>query len=147
MSIDIHELAAQVNFAVNSDVRYRVDMELYGRAEFWTVVRGMGEGDCDDYALTKRYRLLEAGVPLELLRLAVVFTETEEGRGRLRAKRSGIDTMGDHALLVVSAPNGDWLLDNRMPLLTPMSDTGYDLDRIQVPHTFVWEHGVLPGAA
>lgn len=147
MSINVRDIAAQVNFAVNSDVRYRVDMELYGRAEFWTVVHGLGEGDCDDYALTKRHRLLAAGVPLELLRLAVVFTETEEGRRRLAVKRSGVDYMGDHALLVVSAEDGDWLLDNRLPLLTRMSDTGYDLDRIQVPHTLVWEHGVLPGAA
>lgn len=142
---DLVDVFARVNFEVNGDIRYRTDMELYGRADFWAVVQGRGEGDCDDYTLTKRARLLAAAVPLELLRIAVVFTETAEGRERLGLKRGGAPSvMGDHAVLIAREPGGDWVMDNRFSTLMPFSETGYDLDRIQVVGRHEWEHGVLP---
>jgi predicted transglutaminase-like cysteine proteinase len=146
VTIDVYEALERINFEVNNDIQYRTDIDLYGRGDFWAIVQGRGQGDCEDYALTKRARLTALGVPLELLRLALVFTETRQGRDRLAMKRRGEPgVMGDHAILVGRAPNGDWNLDNRFPLLTRLSETGYDLDRIQIAGTYRWEHGVLPG--
>lgn len=54
-------------------------------------------GDCEDYALTKKHRLLEAGWPGESLRFATVLTE------------SG----AYHAVLLVEHAAGRLVLDNR----------------------------------
>lgn len=55
------------------------------------------EGDCDDYAVTKRKRLAELGWPAASLRIAVTRTASGEG----------------HAVLVVRTSDGDLVLDNR----------------------------------
>jgi predicted transglutaminase-like cysteine proteinase len=34
-----------------------------------------GYGDCDDYALAKRMALIEAGLPMRALRIAIVRTD------------------------------------------------------------------------
>lgn len=85
---------AQVNETVNR-LPYRVDLERYGRPEFWTEIDAAG-GDCEDFALGKRRRLRELGWPEESLRLA---TCTYHGDG--------------HAVLTVDTDAGVWVLDNR----------------------------------
>lgn len=134
-----YAVAAKVNAEVNFETQYKTDLELYGLLEFWTVANGAG--DCDDYALAKRQRLLAAGWPVEKLRLACVFTETSEGRQRLANKRAGGRAAGDHAVLVVSTSAGDFILDNRFDRPMLLSETGYDLDRIQVAGSNEWEEG------
>ena len=60
-------LLRQVNDAVNGALRYRPE-----RNEAWRV--GGSSGDCEDYALTKRSRLIRAGLPAGALRIATAST-------------------------------------------------------------------------
>jgi predicted transglutaminase-like cysteine proteinase len=135
-----YDLVQRINWEVNSNTIYKTDAEKYFTPEFWEAADG--EGDCEDYALAKRNRLLALGVPLQDLRLCVVFTETEEGQRRLRLKRAGVmETEGDHAVLVVRDSRSDWILDNRFAQPMALSDTPYVIDRIQIAGTHDWEHG------
>ncbi len=136
---DEYSTMERINALVNAGTRYRSDLSLYGQPEFWTCADG--EGDCEDYALAKRRRLLASGFPLESLRLAVVFTETPDGRYWLERKRQGFGVSGDHAVLVVTVPEGDWILDNRFPGPQTLAATRYAIDRIQIAGTKEWEHG------
>jgi predicted transglutaminase-like cysteine proteinase len=47
----------RVNDEVNASIRYRSDLDQYGVVDWWVVNPPSGEGDCEDYALTKRQRL------------------------------------------------------------------------------------------
>lgn len=105
-------LMTTVNRAVNRTIRSRTDLALYGVEEFWSLpeqVDGATYGDCEDFALEKRRRLIEAGFPAYSLSLAVVFTRQNQF----------------HAVLVVTAETGDWVLDNLSPWPTPWDETGY----------------------
>lgn len=140
MGYQIFDLARKINREVNRNTTYRSDPELYGRVEFWNPARG--EGDCEDYALAKFDALLAAGVERSRLRLAVVFTETPEGRFRFNEGRRTDWFSGDHAVLVVTCEDGDWVLDNRHDDIFPsLKDVGYDLDRIWNPQMKGWELG------
>lgn len=88
----------KINVEVNHDIRYQDDPS---NVDLWRA--GVTQGDCDDYALTKRQRLLKAGWPSSALRIAVVRTETGIG----------------HAVLVASTTDGDFVLDNRTNVMKP----------------------------
>ncbi|MCK1384505.1 transglutaminase-like cysteine peptidase [Bradyrhizobium sp. 21] len=66
-------------------------------------------GDCNDYAVTKRHRLIEMGWPKSALRLAVVLTA--DGRG--------------HLVLVARLSDGDVVLDNLSSSVRPWNAAGY----------------------
>ena len=87
-----------INAQVNREIRYTDDPS---DKDLWRA--GVSAGDCDDYALTKRQRLLDAGWPSSALRIATV--RTEGGIG--------------HAVLVVSTTEGDFVLDNRTNVVKP----------------------------
>jgi predicted transglutaminase-like cysteine proteinase len=101
-------LLVSVNDAVNTAVRPLEDGSHYGRAEYWTLVTD-GYGDCDDYALTKRKALIDAGFPMAALRIATAVT------------RKGTR----HAVLTVATDKGDYVLDNSHALILPWDQTGY----------------------
>ena len=61
------ELAAQIHRAVNSATDYVSDSAQYGIPEHWEPASG--RGDCEDYALAKRARLLAAGWPADRMAL------------------------------------------------------------------------------
>ena len=67
---DSLQLAAQVNARVNREIRAATDAINYGVSERWTLPYN-GRGDCEDIALLKMKRLIEAGVPSSSLLLAV----------------------------------------------------------------------------
>ncbi len=97
-----------VNERVNRAIKFEDDKEHYGRAEFWTIPTD-GYGDCEDYALTKRKALIDAGLPEKALRVAVVRTWRGEG----------------HAVLTVSTDHGDYVLDNREWEILPWTEAKY----------------------
>lgn len=89
------QLLNRINRTVNDAIWPEEDALHYGRAEYWTIPTD-GRGDCDDYAVTKRKSLAEAGLPASSLRLAVVISPV----------------VGRHAVLTVATDKGDFVLDN-----------------------------------
>ncbi|MBB3949137.1 transglutaminase-like cysteine peptidase [Aureimonas jatrophae] len=87
-------LVADVNSAVNTQIKPASDQALYGREEYWTLPDK--SGDCEDFALLKRARLHAAGIPLSDLLVTVV------------RKRDGTG----HAILTLRTRQGDFVLDN-----------------------------------
>ena len=103
----------KVQSEVNADVRYKTDIELYGKFEFWEIADG--EGDCEDSALVKREKLLGLEWDKDDLALATCWTETN----------------AYHAVLVVHTDKGDYVLDNRYPRVMAWKVLPYKWDKIQ----------------
>ncbi|CAN5414278.1 hypothetical protein BH10PSE2_BH10PSE2_09750 [soil metagenome] len=100
----------QINRDVNRAIRPTDDEHAFGKADYWTVPRGpRAEGDCEDYALAKRQALIDAGIPIEALSLAVVETNRREL----------------HAVLLVATPDGEVVLDNLTPWIVPWRQAPY----------------------
>jgi predicted transglutaminase-like cysteine proteinase len=105
----------QLNRTVNRAIRGGTDREIYGSEERWTrpymerpeafAVRG----DCEDYALEKRARLIEQGWPAEALAIAVAI----------------VPDIGLHAVLVVQTDRGDLVLDNLHMRPRPVTHRDY----------------------
>ena len=96
----------EINYTVNNSVEPLTDDEIYGVEERWTYPGSVG--DCEDYVVTKRARLIRMGLPPGALRIA--FAKTRSGEG--------------HAVLIVRTTKGDYVLDNRTSAIRPMSQTG-----------------------
>ncbi len=92
----------QVNAQVNRSIAPQLDND--GDDE-WQV--DVSSGDCEDYALTKRRRLIELGWSPNALRMAIAYTPNNNG----------------HAVLVVSTSKGDLVLDNRTNSVRNWRDT------------------------
>ncbi|MCA2372181.1 transglutaminase-like cysteine peptidase [Agrobacterium genomosp. 3 str. CIP 111-78] len=102
----------RINSEINSAIAYVGELE--GQDE-WKL--NPASGDCDDYAVTKRQRLLRAGWPSGALRIATARTP------------SGIG----HAVLVVSTTQGDLVLDNRTNVVKPWKAVDLKWIKIQSP--------------
>lgn len=108
------KLLEAVNRGVNGAIVATSDQVVYGVAEVWNDPlahpgRGFARGDCEDFALAKRDRLVAAGWPPEAMFLAVVYHPA----------------LGLHAVLVVRTSEGDLVLDSRSPYIDLWSATGY----------------------
>ena len=99
------ELWAQlkdVQNTINRTLRPATDQEIYGKEEVWALpllswsLKGAPRGDCEDFALEKRARLLDLGWAPEALSIMVV----------------DAPRIGAHAVLVVSTDRGEFVLDN-----------------------------------
>ncbi|MBO9545333.1 transglutaminase-like cysteine peptidase [Caulobacter sp.] len=122
---DQMKLLNLVNQTVNREVKKASDLDLYGMPEYWSLPRlidGKLYGDCEDYALEKRRRLIAAGVPEAAMSLAVAVTARGES----------------HAVLMISLKSGDMVLDNLTPWATPWEDLNYRWVQRQVPGTALW---------
>lgn len=122
---DQMKLLNLVNQMVNREVKKASDLDLYGMPEYWSLPRlidGKLYGDCEDYALEKRRRLIAAGVPEGAMSLAVAVTARGES----------------HAVLMISLKSGDMVLDNLTPWATPWEDLNYRWVQRQVPGTALW---------
>ncbi|QGZ93378.1 hypothetical protein DSM104635_00188 [Terricaulis silvestris] len=90
----------QVNRTINRSIRPATDLTTYGVEEYWNrplVASDRGaRGDCDDYALEKRARLIALGWTPDMVALAIAM-----------APRVGL-----HAVLIVQTNHGDFVLDN-----------------------------------
>ncbi|HJZ42623.1 MAG TPA: transglutaminase-like cysteine peptidase [Hyphomicrobiaceae bacterium] len=97
-----------VNRAVNREIEPATDLEIYGQTEYWTIPAS--RGDCEDYALLKRQRLMARGWPASALLITVVRDEKGEG----------------HALLLARTVQGDFILDNKVDEVKVWTRTPYD---------------------
>ncbi|HEV2508291.1 transglutaminase-like cysteine peptidase [Bosea sp. (in: a-proteobacteria)] len=98
----------EVNARVNSAISEISDREHHGREDVWSIPTD-GQGDCEDFALSKRKQLIERGWPSSALLIAVVGTPTGEG----------------HAVLMATTSEGDLVLDNKTSRMLPWTQTGY----------------------
>ncbi|PSJ64255.1 transglutaminase-like cysteine peptidase [Pseudaminobacter soli (ex Li et al. 2025)] len=111
-----------VNNAVNIEVTPRTDLENYGQEEYWAYPDN-GAGDCEDYALEKRRRLMALGVPAGNLLMTVVRQPNGEG----------------HAVLTVRTSRGEFILDNLEARVTPWAETKYTyLKRQSDQNSGIW---------
>jgi predicted transglutaminase-like cysteine proteinase len=107
------ELLKRVNHSVNMSIIPMLKSYGPNLGDGWTI--GPYMGDCNDYAVTKRHKFLESGLPSRALRLAVVTTA------------SGIG----HLVLVVATTTGDIVLDNLTEVIRPWQSTDYHWRKIQ----------------
>lgn len=109
-------LLRRVNDTVNSSIRYRSE-----RRGTWSV--GGSTGDCEDFALTKRSRLIRAGLPAGALRMATARTR----KGEL------------HAVLIVKTDRGDFVLDNIRKKIVTRNQSGYRYLKVATSNPGVWQ--------
>ena len=113
------------NRLINTAIRYMSDLAQHATIDVWSAPLaslGTGRGDCEDYALEKRRRLIAEGVPAEALSMAVVVTH--------RGER--------HAVLIVAFEAGDMVLDNLTPWPTPWAQLNYTWVERQVAGSSTW---------
>ena len=104
----------EINDYVNQTVSPVTDLDLYRTIEHWTYPQG-GAGDCEDYVLEKQRHLVALGWPSESLLITVVRDENGDG----------------HAILTVTTSAGDFLLDNRYPIIRRWQDAPYTFRKRQ----------------
>jgi predicted transglutaminase-like cysteine proteinase len=98
----------RINRHVNDHVKPMTDLDHFGVIEKWSYPED-GYGDCEDYVLEKRRRLVEAGWPRAALLITVVRDKKGDG----------------HAVLTVRTDKGEYVLDNQEDEILPWSETGY----------------------
>jgi predicted transglutaminase-like cysteine proteinase len=98
----------RVNRQVNGSIKAKTDLAHWGEEDRWDFAED-GYGDCEDYQLVKRRRLVEAGFPRRALRMTVVIDDIGEG----------------HAVMMVRTDRGDFILDNKRNAVLPWNQTGY----------------------
>lgn len=106
----------RVNRAVNRSIKPRSD----GAADRWTT--GASSGDCEDYVLAKRQRLVADGFAPSALRIAYVNAPSGEG----------------HAVLIVRTDKGDYVLDNLAQSVRKVGATGYQVRTMSGADPLVW---------
>ncbi|MVA24011.1 transglutaminase-like cysteine peptidase [Agrobacterium vitis] len=101
------DIVHAVNMDVNKSITPMTDMDVYGREEWWEYP--VDAGDCEDFVLLKRKRLLQAGFSESDLLITVVRKPDGEG----------------HAVLTLRTSTGDYILDNLVDDVKLWSDTSY----------------------
>ncbi len=110
-----------VNSYANKTVQPVTDQDYYGVEEHWTYPRTFG--DCEDYALLKRYMLMQRGWPVSSLLITVVRQPNGDG----------------HAVLTVRTDRGDFVLDNLENEIERWDRTPYKfLKRQSVTNSGAW---------
>jgi predicted transglutaminase-like cysteine proteinase len=102
---------------VNDDVNEKISPKLDAPEQDWNIWPRSGYGDCTDYTVTKRAELMSKGLPSSSLLIAEVVTPEEE----------------PHAILVVRTVGGDYVLDNRDPMIYLWNEVGYWYVKMQTP--------------
>ncbi|WP_157928810.1 transglutaminase-like cysteine peptidase [Pararhizobium haloflavum] len=110
-----------INRSVNRSIKPKSDAAVHGAIEVWSYASTYG--DCEDYALHKRRRLIDAGFAPSNVLLTMV---------RLR---SGVA----HIVVTLRTTGGDVVLDSQRDDIRRWNDTGYQILKTQAPeHAAVW---------
>jgi predicted transglutaminase-like cysteine proteinase len=96
------------NLRTNREIEPVTDMDHWGQVDRWDMAED-GKGDCEEYVLVKRKKLVEAGFPRRALLVTVVIDDENQG----------------HAVLMVRTDRGDFILDNKRNAVLPWQQTGY----------------------
>ncbi len=111
------QIVKAINLRVNRRIRAVSDQNQYGTKEYWTLPM-QGSGDCEDFALQKKFELMQNGLDPTKLLIATV----------LDTNRSG------HAVLVCRSSDGDLILDSVTNKIKSWKETRYLFLRIQDPN-------------
>ncbi|MGK2910284.1 MAG: transglutaminase-like cysteine peptidase [Sphingobium sp.] len=106
-----------INSEVNRAIRPMADYQTTGTDERWDRP-GRGKylvGDCEDFAIEKRMRLIEAGFSSSKLFYAVAY----------------VKGYGMHIVLIARLASGDVVLDNISPHVMPWDKVKYSWLRVQ----------------
>lgn len=115
-------MIVEVNNHYNTTVVPLTDMQIWGREEKWSFPEDVG--DCEDFVLAKRHRLIAKGFHPSNLLITVVRQANGEG----------------HAVLTVRTDRGDFILDNLVGTVSDWRDTPYSyLKRQSTRHAGRWE--------
>jgi len=117
-----------VNEALNKK-RYISDEANWNKPDYWETPfqflrRG---GDCEDYAIAKYLALVELGVPVDDMRIAVV-----------QDQNLGVA----HAILVVAVDGANWVLDNQISKVVPAASIRHYRPVYSVNANGWWLHRV-----
>ena len=99
----------EINRQVNELIIPETDLEHYGVPDYWSLPTD-GKGDCEDYALLKRHKLIMLGWPSAALLMTVVRDTKGEG----------------HAVLTARTTGGDFILDNKSNEVRLWNQTSYE---------------------
>ena len=113
--VNNYSIAEKINTDVNSSLKYCSDKEHYNKPEMWTIPTD-GKGDCEDFALAKRARLIEMGWPADDIFLCTCFLPSGQG----------------HVVLYVVTNKGGYILDNIEQYPRKPEALGYIWEKIQV---------------
>ncbi|NWJ24567.1 transglutaminase-like cysteine peptidase [Rhizobium sp. RM] len=97
----------EINTSVNATIVAMTDQEIYGKDEVWEYPTTAG--DCEDFVLLKRKKLIEKGFAVSDLLITVVRKPDGEG----------------HAVLTLRTTDGDFILDNLSDDVKLWTDTNY----------------------
>lgn len=106
-----YSIVSDINDEVNASVTYQTDVQQYSNPEFWTPAVKLG--DCEDYALLKRNKLLAAGADESQMGLVCCYV------------RELPDTASGHCVLWVNTDKGGFIFDNRYQGLQRPTDLDY----------------------
>lgn len=130
---------AKINSHINDTYIPSFDEDMFGEADFWYIPGADGEpdagggADCEDYALSKRKMLIDAGWPVEDLFIAVMFQRYDEQQA--------------HAILLARLPGTQqyYGLDNLHGDLLSLSEINqmYDMLQINVGPVNSWREARL----
>ena len=119
-SPDLFERLQAVTVSVNRAITPVADRTAPGIGK-WRV--DAKAGNCKDYALAKRQKLIAAGLPSSAALVAIVRLWSGE----------------QHAVLVVRTDRGDYVLDNLDDSVRPWRQVSYRWEKIQSPtDTWIW---------
>lgn len=126
---DLGAIAKKINRKVNQRIRPVDDFAQYRMKDYWTLP-AKNRGDCEDFALLKKYELIRLGVSPDRLLIATVV-----------GKRTGA-----HAVLVLRLDGGDYVLDSLTNSIKPWYRTDYTFLRVQNPDApKTWMSVAQPG--
>lgn len=106
-----------INDEVNNTITPTEDQLSEGETDHWAYPDD-GKGDCEDYVLLKRKKLMELGWPASALLIAVVKTPEKNE---------------DHAVLLARTSRADYVLDNLSKDVKTWRETPYKWEKAQSP--------------
>jgi predicted transglutaminase-like cysteine proteinase len=109
---EVRQAINHVTSEVNAEFRYVPDWLNHGIEELWCYP-SQGVGDCEDFALEKRRRLVEFGLPRAALTMAIVYHRK---------------LMSPHAVLLVETTSGTYLLDNLLDDVVLWNEAPYNFE-------------------
>lgn len=106
---------------------YRTDQQIYGVSDYWATPDEFikNSGDCEDYAITKMYALMQLGV--------------DPANMRVVALRDNIRNL-DHAVLALYTNDTVYILDNVTRLVLTHDNFMHYRPYFSVNGSFTWTH-------